>query len=143
MAFDQIQNSLGDAIEFALLMPNVLTDRGGEFGDPEALESDKEGNPRTKIFYCDPMRSNQKGGIENVHTMLRMIIPKGTVFTDLTQWDIRKAVDHVNNAPRKNLDGKTPYEKAHWLYGKETLEKLQLRYVAPDEVTLTPKLLKK
>ena len=54
-----------------------------------------------------------------------------------------KAVDHVNNAPRKNLDGKTPYEKAHWLYGKETLEKLQLRYVAPDEVTLTPKLLKK
>ena len=89
------------------------------------------------------MRSNQKGGIENIHTMLRMIIPKGTVFTDLTQWDVRKAVDHVNNAPRKNLDGKTPYEKAHWLYGKSILDKLQLRYVAPDEVTLTPKLLKK
>ena len=58
------------------------------------------------------MRSNQKAGIENVHTMLRMILPKGTVFTDLTQWDIRK-------------------------------KKLQLRYVAPDEVTLTPKLLSK
>lgn len=72
-----------------------------------------------------------------------MIIPKGTVFTDLTQWDVRKAVDHVNNAPRKNLDGKTPYEKAHRLYGKRILDKLQLRYVAPDEVTLTPKLLKK
>ena len=142
-AFEQIQASLGDAMEFALLMPNILTDRGVEFGDPDALEFDKKGDPRTKIFYCDPMRSNQKGGIENVHTMLRMIIPKGTVFTDLTQWDVRKAVDHVNNAPRKNLDGKTPYEKAHWLYGKETLEKLQLRYVAPDEVTLAPKLLKK
>lgn len=143
MAMDQIQNALGDHIEFTLLMPVILTDRGGEFGDPDALESDKNGNPRTKIYYCDPMRSNQKGGVENVHTMLRMIIPKGTVFTDLSQWDVRKAVDHVNNAPRKNLDGKTPYEKAHWLYGKRTLEKLQLRYVAPDEVTLTPKLLKK
>ena len=143
MAVDQIQYALGDYIEFALLMPTILVDRGREFGDPDALESDKGGNPRTKIYYCDPMRSNQKGGIENVHTMLRMIIPKGTVFTDLTQWDVRKAVDHVNNAPRKNLDGKTPYEKAHWLYGKSILDKLQLRYVAPDEVTLTPKLLKK
>lgn len=143
MAVDQLQNALGDYIEFALLMPNILTDRGVEFGDPEALEYDKDGNPRTKIYYCDPMRSNQKGGIENVHTMLRMIIPKGTVFTNLTQWDVRKAVDHVNNAPRKNLEGKTPYEKAHWLYGKSVLDKLQLRYVAPDEVTLTPKLLKK
>ena len=36
-----------------------------------------------------------------------------------------------------------PYEKALWLYGKEFLKKLQLRYVAPDEVTLTPKLLSK
>lgn len=143
MAFDQIQRSLGGHLDFELRMPNILTDRGREFGDPDALEFDKYGNPRTKIFYCDPMRSNQKGGIENVHTMLRMIIPKGTIFTDLSQWDVRKAVDHVNNAPRKKLDGKTPYELAHWRYGKEFLEKLQLRYVAPDEVTLTPKLLKK
>ena len=89
------------------------------------------------------MRSDQKAGIENVHTMLRMIIPKGTVFTDLTQWDVRKAVDHVNNAPRENLNDKTPYELAYSRYGKAFLEKLQLRYVAPDEVTLTPKLLKK
>jgi IS30 family transposase len=61
MAVDQIQNALGDHIEFALLMPNVLTDRGAEFGNPDALEFDKDGNPRTKIYYCDPMRSNQKG----------------------------------------------------------------------------------
>ena len=29
----------------------------------------------------------------------------------------------------------------HWLYEKRILENLQLRYVAQDEVTLTPKLL--
>ena len=69
--------------------------------------------------------------------------PLGTAICNLTQWDIRKAVDHINNAPRENLGGKTPYEKALWLYGKEFLKKLQLRYVAPDEVTLTPKLLTK
>ena len=143
LVFEQLQKSLGGSEEFIQYFPYLLTDRGSEFGDPESLEFDRNGNARTKIYYCDPMRSNQKAGIENVHTMLRMILPKGTVFTDLTQWDIRKAVDHINNAPRENLGGKTPYEKALWLYGKEFLKKLQLRYVAPDEVTLTPKLLTK
>ena len=140
--FQHLQSVLGDADEFAFLMPVILTDRGQEFRRPDQLESDPEGNPRTSIFYCDPMRSNQKAGIENVHTMLRMILPKGTVFTDLTQWDIRKCTDHINNAPRKNLEGKTPYEMAVKLIGPEILKKMQLRYVAPDQVTLSPKLLR-
>lgn len=140
--FGHLQTALGDADEFAFLMPVILTDRGQEFGKPENLEQDSLGISRTSIFYCDPMRSNQKGGIENVHTMLRMILPKGTVFTNLTQWDIRKCVDHINNAPRKNLEGRTPYQMAISLIGQETLKKMQLRYIAPDEVTLSPKLLR-
>lgn len=142
LEFNRIQKALGNHFEFAFLFPVILTDRGSEFGDPDSLEKDRDGNPRTSIFYCDPMRSNQKGGIENVHTMLRMIIPKGTILEDYTQWDIRKAVDHINNSPRKKLDGRTPYELAVKAIGLEALEKLQLRYVAPDEVTLTPKLLR-
>lgn len=140
--FDKIQKALGGSYEFSFIFPVVLTDRGSEFGDPESLEHDKDGSPRTSIYYCDPMRSCQKAGIEEVHTMLRMIIPKGTILEDFTQWDIRKAVDHVNNAPRKKLGGRTPYEIAVKTWDPQTLQKLQLRYVAPDEVTLSPKLLK-
>jgi len=114
-----------------------------EFGKPEDLEAGTDNLARTSIFYCDPMRSNQKAGIENVHTMLRMILPKGTVFTNLTQWDVRKCVDHINNAPRKRLGGRTPYELACHTYDPETLKALQLRYIAPDDVVLSPKLLKK
>lgn len=132
----------GEPTEFLFLFPVILTDRGGEFGDPDSLESDRDGEERANIYYCDPMRSSQKGGIENVHTMLRMIVPKGTVLEGFTQWDIRRAVDHVNNAPRKELDGRTPYQLALKDFGPEVLEKLQLRYAAPDEVTLSPKLLK-
>ena len=141
--FASIQRALGDAYEFAFLFNAILTDRGVEFGDPDALEKGEGDFKRTSIYYCDPMRSNQKAGIENVHTMLRMILPKGTVFENLTQWDIRKCADHINNAPRKNLNGYTPYEMALQTFGEETVKKLQLRYVAPDEVTLSPKLLKK
>ena len=34
------------------------------------------------------MRSGQKGGLEQAHTMLRMVLPKGTSFEFLTQWDV-------------------------------------------------------
>lgn len=141
--FDRLQERLGGAYEFSFLFPVILTDRGVEFGDPDGLETSPDGICRTSIYYCDPMRSNQKGGIENIHTMLRMIIPKGTVFTNLTQWDIRTCVDHINNAPRKALNGSTPYAEACKWYDEEVLKALQLRYVAPDQVMLTPKLLKR
>ena len=72
-----------------------------------------------------------------------MILPKGTLFEELTQWDIRKCADHINNAPRKKLNGRTPYEVALEYFGEDILKKLQLRYIAPDEVTLSPKLLRK
>lgn len=111
-------------------------------GGVQTVKNDRAGNRRTSIYYCDPMRSNQKAGIENVHTMLRMILPKGTVFGWLTQWDVRRCVDHINNAPRQCLNGRTPYEVAVKTYGPELLKKLQLRFVAPDEVTLSPKLLR-
>ena len=42
------------------------------------------------------MRSGQKGGVENVHTMLRMVLPKGTSFEFLTQWDVNLIVNHIN-----------------------------------------------
>ncbi len=139
--FEALQKMLGDEVEFSCLFESILTDRGVEFGKPQDLEACTPDFARTAIFYCDPMRSCQKAGIENVHTMLRMILPKGTVFEDLTQWDVRKCADHINNAPRKKLNGSTPYELALKHLGENMIKKLQLRYIAPDEVTLSPKLL--
>ena len=142
LVFEHLQASLGDAYEFQSLFPCLLTDRGKEFGDPDGLETDPEGFQRTSIYYCDPMRSNQKGGIENVHTMLRMILPKGTLFESLTQWDLNRVVNHINSAPRRNLGGQTPYELALKKYGPEILGTLQLKLIPADEVILSLKLLK-
>lgn len=43
---------------------------------------------------------------------------------------------------KKKPEGKTPYEMAVKLIGPEILKKMQLRYVALDQVTLSPKLLR-
>ena len=88
------------------------------------------------------MRSGQKGGVENVHTMLRMVLPKGTDFEFLTQWDINLIVNHINSTPRESLDGQTPYDMALERFGEDIMKKLQLRPIEPDEVNLTPKLIR-
>lgn len=139
--FDRLEKKLG-TYDFLCLFHTLLTDRGSEFGDPVALEAGINGIERTNIYYCDPMRSGQKGGVENAHTMLRMVLPKGTSFEFLTQWDVNLIVNHINSTPRESLSGKTPYTAALEVYGEDVLKALQLRPVDPDEVNLTPKLIK-
>ncbi len=139
--FDKLEKDL-TSYGFCTLFPTILTDRGGEFGDPERLETSKDGIVRTSIYYCDPMRSGQKGGIEEAHTTLRTILPKGTSFEFLTQWDVNLIVNNINSTPREILDGKTPYETALLDFGEEALKALQLRPIPPDEVNLTPKLIR-
>lgn len=89
-----------------------------------------------------PMRSGQKGGLEQAHTMLRMVLPKGTSFEFLTQWDVNLIVNHINSTPRESLNGSTPYDAALETLGKETLNAFQLKRIDPDLVNLTPKLIR-
>lgn len=109
--FDTLESRLG-IYEFVSIFNYTLTDRGSEFGDPDSLETGLTGIQRSNIYYCDPMRSGQKGGVENVHTMLRMVLPKGTRFEFLTQWDVNLIVNHINSTPRDILGGRTPYDFA-------------------------------
>ncbi len=139
--FDRLERRLG-TITFNIIFQTILTDRGGEFGDPDALEIGLYNEERTKIYYCDPMRSGQKGGIENAHTKLREILPKGTNFEYLTQWDVNLIVNHINSVPRQSLSGKTPYQATYDTLGVEVLIPLQLKRIAPDKVNLTPELIK-
>ena len=102
-----------------------------------------DGYERTNIYYCDSMRSGQKGGIGNVHTKLREILPKGTGgFEYLTQWDLNLIVNHINSVPRLSFSERTPYQATHENFCMEVLLALQLRPIAPDKVNLTPELIR-
>ena len=120
----------------------LFDDRGAEFGDPDSLETGVTGIQRTNIYYCDPMRSGQKGSIEQAHTMLRMILPKRTTFEFLTQWDVNLITSHINSTPRESLNGRTPYDVALEAFGEDVLKAFQLRRIDPDKVILTPKLIR-
>ena len=141
LVLDRLEKRFG-TFDFLTLFEYILTDRGAEFGDPDSLETGVTGIQRTNIYYCDPMRSGQKGGIEQAHTMLRMILPKRTTFEFLTQWDVNLITSHINSTPRESLNGRTPYDVALEAFGEYVLKAFQLRRIDPDKVILTPKLIR-
>ena len=141
LVLDRLEKRFG-TFDFLTLFEYILTDRGAEFDDPDSLETGVTGIQRTNIYYCDPMRSGQKGGIEQAHTMLRMILPKRTTFEFLTQWDVNLITSHINSTLRESLNGRTPYDVALEAFGEDVLKAFQLRRIDPDKVVLTPKLIR-
>ena len=128
---------------FCRLFPVILTDRGSEFTDPVSLECDEWGEVRTRLFYCDPQRSDQKGGIEVTHEFIRRILPKGTSFNDLTQADISLMMSHINSYTRKKLNNRSAHQLFSFFYGEEILARLDIRQIPANSINLPPKLLKK
>lgn len=139
--FNQLTNIFGsDGIK--KLFPVLLTDNGGEFKNPWSLEKDEYGDARTRVFYCDPYKSYQKGKLEKNHEFIRYILPKGKSFDELTQEKVILMTNHINSIARTSLNDRTPFELASILIGSETLSRLDLLHVPHDDVHLKPNLLK-
>lgn len=140
--FDQLEKNLS-TFGFRNTFPLILTDRGGEFSDPERLETNVENVIRTSIYYCDPMASWQKAGIEKNHEYIRYVLPKGSSFDNLTQRDINLMMNHINSTARASLNGRTPFELASLLLDPATVNAFGMRLIPPDNIVLKPSLLKK
>ena len=128
---------------FKTLFPVILTDNGSEFSNPAALEFDSEGCRRTHIFYCDPNAAYQKPNVELNHEFIRRILPKGRSFTELTQNHIDLMMSHINSYSREKLSDKSPLEMFDFRYGYGLAHKLGITKIPPNEIILTPSLLKK
>ncbi len=138
---DILQERLGD--DYRKLFSLLLTDRGSEFEKHDLFEINYEtGEIRSDIFYCDPQMPSQKPHVENNHNYLRNIIPNGIRLDSLTQGELDMVFSHINSTPRASLNGKTPYEAFAFFYGEDLLEKLHVKRIEKDEVTLMPYLLK-
>jgi IS30 family transposase len=128
---------------FRRLFQVVLGDNGSEFSNPSALEMGLQGEPRTRIFYCDPGAPYQKPAVENNHGLMRRVIPKGISLDTFSQGDITLMMNHINSYKRANLGDKSPYEVFASLYGEEALRRMGAELIPADEITLRPYLLKK
>ena len=144
---DLLESVLGTEL-FRKYVHILLTDRGSEFTAADAMETGLDGTRRTRVFYCDPMQSGQKGTLENKHIELRYILPKDTDLRALGLVDqnaLNLAVSHVDSAPIEMFGGKSPLDLADFMYHDlyEKLDAFGVHKIEKDKVILKPYLLKK
>jgi len=138
---DMLEETLGSEL-FQTMFPVILTDNGHEFSDIPNMERSINGGQRTKVFFCEPNRSDEKGHCENNHKYIRYIIPKGTSLEPFSQRDISLMMNHVNSLKRKSLYGRSPYEVAMNVLPDDFFIFLGLELIPPEQLILNPSLLK-
>ncbi|MCF6413446.1 IS30 family transposase [Collinsella tanakaei] len=122
----------------------VLTDNGSEFADEAGIAAALCERPgETRLFYCDPMRSDQKGSCERNHVEIRKLLPKGRgiSFDRLAPADCALLMSHVNSEPRGSLAFMCPSAMLLAAYGDDAralLDGLGVEVLDPSELDLTP-----
>ena len=139
--FNLLEERLGTVL-FRRVFEIILTDGGTEFANREGLERSSGKGTRTTVYYCDPYSFWQKGCCEKNHEYIRYVRKKGSSFDDLEQSDVDLLANHINSTKRDSLNGHSPFELSQMLLDEKLLTVMNYRAVAPDDVMLTPELLK-
>lgn len=140
-ALMELKNKLG-LETYKILFQVILTDNGIEFSLLDEIENDENGKLITKVFFCDPYKSSQKGSCERNHEFIRYVLPKGVSFDNLNQKDVDLIFSHINSTPRNSLGFKTPFELFKTAFGIEVLRILNINEINKDDVHLKPELIK-
>lgn len=90
----------------AELKKTLTYDRGTEMAQHERLTKQTQ----VKVYFCDPQSPWQRGTNENTNGLLRQYFPKGTDFTGVSGWELRRVTQQLNTRPRKTLHWQTPLE---------------------------------
>ena len=128
---------------FHKIFPLILTDNGKEFKRPDLIEDNGPDVVKTKVFYCDSRRSDQKGSIEVTHEYIRRFIEQGTNLDKYSYEDILLMMNHINNTRREKLNGDTPFNLMKEKIGEENIKKLGFYFIPTKDIILKPSLFNK
>ena len=116
-ALNRIERELGDKV-FRMIFKSITVDNGTEFSDFKGMETSRRNKTkRTKIYYCHPYSSYERGSNENQNRLIRRWIPKGTNFDNMTRGEIKEIEHWMNHYPRG-------------MFGYGTSEELYIQEVA-------------
>ena len=107
-ALDALERKCG-AKRFRVIFKSITFDNGSEFSAAEELERSAVNKtiPRTKVYFCHPYSSWERGSNENANSMIRRRHPKGTDFSKVSAAEIAATEEWINNYPRKILGYKS------------------------------------
>ena len=88
------------------IVKSITTDNDIAFNKWKELEE----KLNTKIYFCHPYHSWEKGLVENTNRWIRQFIPKKTDLKLIVAEELKNIEDWFNHTPKVCLSGKTPYE---------------------------------
>jgi transposase, IS30 family len=95
------------------LRRTLTWDQGPEMRDWKQIRVDAG----IEIFFCDPHAPWQRATNENTNGLLRQYFPKGTDFSTITEAELDRVADELNDRPRKRLGFYKPSERIAELCG--------------------------
>ena len=95
--------------DFRKVFQSITVDNGSEFALTDQIEQSciEKGEKRTKLYYCHPYSSWERGTNENQNGFARRKHPKGTNFSKVSKAELAETEKWMNNYPRKILGWKT------------------------------------
>ena len=103
----EMKNSLIDAFGYYPDIIKTMTlDNGTEF----ALHDQIEQELKTQVYFAHPYSPWERGLNENTNGLIRKFYPKGTDFSEVSDEDILRVQNLINERPRKSLNYQTPKE---------------------------------
>ncbi len=90
----------------SLVVKTITSDNGREFARHQQVAQQLEAD----FFFAHPYASWERGLNENTNGLVRQYFPKKSEFSQITDRQLTKVVERLNNRPRKTLGYKTPNE---------------------------------
>jgi len=109
----KVERNTAEAVEQAieeLLQPlkpkchTITSDNGREFANHQEIASAL----CAAFYFAHPYSAWERGLNENTNGLVRQYFPKKSDFSKIKDADVERAMDRLNNRPRKTLGFKTP-----------------------------------
>ena len=89
-----------------LEVKTITSDNGREFAQHQSIAHQLKAD----FYFAHPYASWERGVNENTNGLVRQYFPKKSDFSKITDRQIKKVMERLNNRPRKTLGYKTPNE---------------------------------
>jgi len=98
-ALKRVRRRVGGSFED--VFKTITADNGSEFLNSDAI---KKAAKCSEVYYAHPYSSWERGSNENGNRILRRFLPKGTDFGKLSEDELQRIENWVNNYPRRIHD---------------------------------------
>ncbi len=90
--------------DYSRRVHSLTADRGSEFAWYWLIEDELQ----APVYFCDPYCAWQRGTVENTNGLLRQYLPRQRDFSTITDSELQRIEDRLNDRPRKSLGYQTP-----------------------------------